>query len=84
MLEGVTLVQLAEAASDLTIIGMLVTVVYTSWKGIWMWTKLHLDIVAGLERQLAEAKTERDEWKGVAWKNVYLADRAVAKVEPKP
>jgi hypothetical protein len=53
------------------ILGLLLVIVYSGQRGIWVWRRE----VDGINKQLADAKADAEEWKIMALRGTSTAER---------
>ena len=65
--------------SKADVVGILVFIIVSGMKKVWVFGWIYIQTMHDLE----EMRSERDEWKELAWNNSGLAERAITIVKTK-
>ena len=83
-------IKLMQAATGLTVTGLLVLIVITGQKGVWVWRwvvvqrdEQYAKAEARLEAQIELERKDKNEWKSLALKVTGLAEATVDLVKQK-
>lgn len=65
---------------DLGIAGLLLAALFGGAKGVWVYGRVHQEMIDHLTRRIDELVRERDEWKRLALRGTEVAEKAVTAV----